>query len=300
MKILIAGSSGLVGSTLRASLLRDGHTVLPLVRPPIVASEGQVGWNPETGEFGAEAAAGANAVINVAGASVAEGRWTERRKQVLRTSRVEATRGLVDAMAKLVPRPQVFVCASAVGYYGDRGDEKLGENSTTGSGFLAELVSDWEAEASRAETFGIRTVMLRLGIVLTARGGALAQMIGPFRLGIGGRLGSGRQWMSWLSMADTTGMFRAAIEDERYRGAYNAVAPEPVTNAEFTRMLGRMLHRPTLFPVPAVALRAIFGQMAGEMLLASQRVEPSRAVQNGYSYSYQDLEPALRAALDES
>ena len=300
MKILIAGSSGLVGSALRDSLRRDGHTVLPLVRPPIVAGAGQVAWNPETGEFGAEAAAGADAVINVAGASVAEGRWTERRKQVLRTSRIEATRGLVDAMAKLEPRPGVFVCASAVGYYGDRGDEKLDENSAAGTGFLAELVRDWEAEANRAATFGIRSVMLRLGIVLTARGGALAQMIGPFRLGIGGRLGSGHQWMSWLSMADTIGMFRAAIAEERYQGAYNAVAPEPVTNAEFTRVLGHVLHRPTLFPVPAAALRAMFGEMAGEMLLASQRVAPKRAVQNGYSYSYQELELALRAALIDS
>ncbi len=300
MKILIAGSSGLVGSALRASLLRDGHTVLPLVRPPIVASGGQVEWNPETGEFGAEAAAGADAVVNLAGASVAEGRWTERRKRLLRSSRIEATRTLVNAMAKLEPRPRVFVCASAVGYYGDRGDEKLDEESAAGSGFLAELVRDWEAEAARAETFGIRTVMLRLGIVLTARGGALAQMIGPFRLGIGGRLGSGKQWVSWLSMADTIGMFRAAIEDARYRGAYNAVAPLPVTNAEFTRALGHVLHRPAVFPVPGVVLRTMFGEMADQMLLASQRVEPKRAVQNGYSYSYRELEPALRAALNES
>jgi len=158
----------------------------------------------------------------------------------------------------------VFVCASAVGYYGNRGDEKLDEESAAGSGFLAELVRDWEVEAARAESFGIRTVMLRLGIVLTARGGALAQMIGPFRMGIGGRLGSGRQWVSWLSMADTIGMFCAAIEDDRYRGAYNAVAPLPVTNAEFTRVLGRVLHRPTLFPVPAGALRVMFGEMADE------------------------------------
>jgi uncharacterized protein (TIGR01777 family) len=299
MKILIAGASGLVGSALEPVLTKAGHSVFPLIRPPQVAGPGQVAWNPKTGEIDLGAAAGSDAVVNLAGATIGQ-RWSEERKRLLRTSRIDSTRAMVDAIAKLEPRPRVLVSASAVGYYGNRGDERLDEDSGPGEGFLAKLAADWEAEAMRAERLGIRTVVLRFGVILSGKGGALAQMIGPFKLGVGGRLGSGRQWMAWVALPDVVGMIRAAIEDDQWRGAYNCVAPEQATNAEFTRVLGRVLHRPAIFPVPRAALRMLFGEMADEMLLASQRIEPKRVAQTGYSYSHPGLEPALRQAITQS
>ncbi len=300
MKILIAGSSGLIGKALCPALKAAGHTVFPLVRPPQVAVEGQIAWDPQAGTLDLEKAAGTDAVVNLAGANIAERRWSESWKKVLHSSRIDSTRSLVDAMGKLDPRPRVLVSASAVGYYGNRNDEMLDEESHAGSGFLAKLCVDWEAEAMRAEELGIRTVLLRFGVVLSAKGGALAQMIGPFRLGVGGRLGSGRQWMTWIAMPDAVGMILEAIENQRWRGAYNAVAPEPVTNELFTKALGRVLHRPTIFPAPTFALRTAFGEMADDMILASQRATPKRATQEGYSYSYPELVPALRKAITES
>lgn len=300
MKILIAGSSGMVGTALNTLLRADGHTVLPLVRPPRIAGTGEVTWNPDTGEMDPEAAAGTDAVVNLSGASVATSRWSESRKALLRSSRVDTTRKLVDALARLDPRPRVLVSASGINYYGDRGDEVLSEESGQGAGFLARLVRDWEAETQRAEQFGIRTVMFRFGVILSAKGGALAQMLGPFRMGAGGRLGSGRQWMSWISLADVLCLIKEAIANDAWSGIYNAVAPNPVTNAEFTRTLARVLHRPALFAVPPPALRLLFGEMADEMLLASQRVEPKRLRQQGYAYSHEQLEPALREAITNS
>jgi uncharacterized protein (TIGR01777 family) len=300
MKILITGSSGLVGSAARQALEARGHALFPLVRPPRLAGPGEAAWNPETGEMDLPAASGAEAVVNLAGASIADGSWSEARKRLLRSSRIDLTRALVDSIAKLDPRPRVLVSASAVGYYGNRGDERLDEHSAPGEGFLAKLAADWETEATRAESLGVRTVILRFGMVLSGHGGALAQLLGPFRLGVGGRLGSGRQWMSWISISDAVGMIRAAVENETWRGAYNCVAPQPVTNTEFTKTLGRVLRRPTVFPVPRFALRTVFGEMADDMLLASQRAEPKRALQAGYSYSHQGLEPALRAIITSS
>ncbi|HVB99400.1 MAG TPA: TIGR01777 family oxidoreductase [Candidatus Dormibacteraeota bacterium] len=299
MNILIAGSSGMIGTAISARLRASGHTVLSFVRPPMIAGQGQVAWNPETGEMDLEKAAGAQAVINLSGASIAGSRWSETRKALLRSSRIDSTRKLVEALARLGPRPKVLVSASAVGYYGNRGDELLTEESAPGDGFLARLVQEWEKEARRAEEFGIRTVMFRFGIVLTAKGGALAQMLGPFRMGVGGRLGSGRQWMSWISLVDMLRLLEEGVANEGWSGAYNAVAPQPVTNAEFTRTLARALHRPAIFPVPPMALRALFGEMADEMLLASQRVEPRRLREQVYSYSHERLEPALRELLTE-
>ncbi len=297
MKILVAGASGLIGGALVSTLSRAGHEVFPLVRPPRAASQGQVSWNPERGELDVAAAAGAAAVVNLSGANIGERRWSESRKQEIRSSRVNATRALVEALAQLEPRPGVFVSVSAVGYYGSRGNDPLDETSPAGTGFLARLCTDWEAEALGADRRGIRTVLLRFGVILAGSGGALAQMLGPFRLGLGGRLGSGNQWMPWLSLDDAVGMLRQAIENSGWQGIYNAVAPEPVTNLAFTKALGRTLRRPTLFPVPRAALRTIFGQMADEMLLASQRVRSTRLPETGYSYSYPELEPALRRAL---
>jgi uncharacterized protein (TIGR01777 family) len=297
MKILMTGSSGMVGGALFARLRAEGHTIAPLVRLPRVAGPGEVAWNPDSGQLDLAAAAGADAVVNLAGANIGEGRWSEGRKQVLRSSRIDSTRRLVDALARLEPRPKTFVSASAVGYYGDRGDERLTEESSPGGNFLAWLVREWEAEARRAESLGMRVVILRFGVILTPKGGALAQMLGPFRMGVGGRLGSGRQWMSWIALEDVVGILRDALANGERSGVYNAVAPEPVTNAQFTRALGRAVHRPTPFPVPRFALRLLFGEMADGMLLASQRVEPARLAAAGYSYSYPGLEPTLLKLL---
>jgi uncharacterized protein len=297
MKVLIGGSTGMVGSEIASRLRDEGHTVLPLIRPPQIAGMDRVGWNPATGEMDLRVAAGADAVINLAGASIAGVRWTEVRKQVLRTSRVDATGKLVEAIAKLKPRPKVLVSASAVGYYGNRGDETLTEESSPGDDFLAHLARDWEAAALRAEEYGIRTVVLRFGVILSGKGGALPQMLGPFQAGFGGRLGNGKQWMSWISLPDAVGLIREALLNDNWRGVYNAVAPYPVTNREFTQILSQVLHKRAAFPVPAFALRMMFGEMADAMLLASQRVEPTRLNQNAYSYSHERLEPALSHAL---
>jgi uncharacterized protein (TIGR01777 family) len=297
MKVLIAGSSGLIGAAVSSVLREQGHAVVPLIRPPQMAGLDRVAWNPETGEMDVRVAARSDAVINLAGVSIAGVRWSGSRKELLRSSRIDSTRNLVEPLARLDPRPKAFISASAVGYYGDRGDEVLTEESAPGDGFLAKLVRDWEAEAKRAEEFGIRTVILRFGVVLTAKGGALAQMLPPFQAGMGGRLGSGRQWMSWISLADVVGVIREALVNEGWRGIYNVVAPNPVTNLEFTRTLSNLLDKRAMFRVPAIALRVVYGEIADEMLLASQRIEPKRLIQDGYSYHYRELEPALANAL---
>lgn len=311
MKILVSGSSGLVGTAVVEALARNGHTVCRLMRSESAArpskqnaaaagsraSEPTVRWDPVSGNFDAASAEGAEAVVHLAGASIAEGRWNEVRKRLLHSSRVDATRHLVGGLSKLARPPQVFVTASAVGYYGDRGDEELTEQSVPGNDFLAMLARDWEAEAARAEQFGARTVMLRFGVILSTHGGALPRMLPPFRMGAGGRLGSGKQWMSWLTLEEAVGFVRHALGNPQVRGPVNAVAPNPVRNADFTRILGRVLHRPTIFPVPAVALRLLLGEMAEALLLSSQRVLPARLEALGYSFLQPELEPALGALL---
>src|SRR5713226_815645 len=243
MKILVTGSSGLVGTALGSALARVGHTVCRLVRPNSAAGEGPkegfaVAWNPATGELGG-AGVGADAVVNLAGASIADGRWTTQRKALLRASRIETTRTLVGALAKMNARPSVLVSASAIGFYGDRGDEALTEESKPGADFLAGLAKEWEAEALKAETLGIRVVLARFGIILARGGGALAKMLTPFKLGAGGRLGSGKQWMSWVTLEDVVGALRFAIENNSARGAINFVAPQPMQNFEFTKILAK-------------------------------------------------------------
>ena len=228
MNVLISGSSGLIGAAVSSRLRADAHTVLPLVRPPRIAGPGEVAWNPETGEMDIGKAAGAEGVVNLAGESIAGSRWSEARKALLRSSRVDTTRKLVDALAQLDPHPKVLVSASAVGYYGNRGNEVLTEDSTPGDDFLGRLVQDWETETRHAEQLGIRTVLFRFGIVLSAQGGALAQMLGPFRMGVGGRMGSGQQWMPWISLADAVRLIEEAVTNQGWSGAYNAVAPERI------------------------------------------------------------------------
>ena len=300
MRILISGSSGMVGTAVAARFRHEGHAVQRLVRPGKQPEAGDVRWDPVSGEMDRAAAEGADALVHLAGAPIAEGRWTNARKKLLRSSRVDATRQLVNQLSKLARAPRVMVSASASGYYGSRGDEVLTEESAPGSDFLAALTRDWEAEAGRAEQIGIRTVILRFGVILSPSGGALARMLPPFRLGLGGRLSSGRQWVPWLSLPEAVGFIRHAIENSSLRGPINAVAPSPVTNAEFTKILGKALRRPTFFPVPAFGLRLLFGEMAEVVLLSSQRMLPKKLLELSYAFQHPELEPALRAVLSRT
>ena len=298
MKILVTGSSGLVGTALVRALARAGHTVCRLVRPQSAGGEGAkegfaVPWNPATGELGG-AGVGADAVVNLAGASIAGGRWSTHRKELLRASRIDTTRALVNALAKMNARPSVLASASAIGYYGDRGDETLTEDSKPGTDFLAGLAQEWEAEAMKAEALGIRVALARFGIILAREGGALPKMLTPFKLGAGGRLGSGKQWMSWVTLEDVVGGVRFAIENPAVRGAINVVAPQPLQNAEFTKVLAKALHRPALFPAPVFALRLALGEMADALLLSSLRVAPQMLDKLGYRFLHSDLSAALK------
>jgi uncharacterized protein len=294
MKILMSGASGLVGAALSAMLRAEGHTIARLVRPGGAASDGDVRWDPASAMIDTAAMEDSDAVVHLSGAGIADGRWSTARKAMLRSSRVDSTRLLVDALAQLRQKPRVLVCASATGYYGNRGDEVLTEANEPGTDFLARLARDWEAEAKRASAAGIRTVMLRFGIILDAHGGALPKMLLPFRFGIGGRMGSGRQWMPWIALEDAAEIARAAIVDERFAGPLNTVAPNPVRNAEFTRIAAHVLRRPAIFVVPAFALRAALGEMAGPLLLASTRAIPERLKALEYAFRYTELEAALR------
>ncbi len=301
MRFLISGASGMVGQALRRSLEADGHPAHRLMRPESARGKfpepGDVRWDPVRNEFDASAAEGVDAVVHLAGASIAAGRWTAARKDLLRTSRVDATHHLVAALGRLARKPAVLVAASAVGYYGDRGDEILTEQSPPASDYLGTLCQQWEAESVRAEQHSIRTVLLRFGIILSPAGGALARMLLPFKLGAGGRLGSGKQWMSWLTLSEAVGVIRYAVENTALRGAVNAVASQPVTNADFTRALARAVHRPAIFPAPPFALRLALGEMADALLLSSQRVIPDRLHQAGYRFQHAELASALRALL---
>jgi len=297
MKILISGSSGLVGRALSSALRGEGHTVARLVRPGGTLSPGDVSWDPMAATVDTAAMEGTDAVVHLSGASIAGARWTPGRKAILRSSRIDTTRVLVDALGNLRTKPSVFVCASATGYYGDRGDEILNESSSAGTDFISLLARDWEAEAARAELKGIRASILRFGLVLSANGGALQRMLLPFRLGLGGRFGAGAQWMPWIAMEDAIGIIRASIADTRFSGPWNLVAPNPVRNSEFTRILAGVLHRPAIVPVPPFALRLALGEMAEALLLASQRAVPARLLAMQYPFRFATLEGALQAAL---
>lgn len=255
-------------------------------------------WNPSELTLDPADLEGFDIVVHLAGENLASGRWTAARKKAIRDSRVQGTRLLANALASLSAKPKFFLCASAGGYYGDRGDTELSEDASRGDGFLADVVVDWEAASQPAVAAGIRTVCLRTGVVLARNGGALKKMLPVFRLGLGGRLGSGRQYMSWIALEDVIAAILFVMRQETLSGPVNAASPHPVTNAEFTRVLGRVLHRPAVLPVPAFALKLLFGEMAEQTVLAGARVVPRKLTDTGFAFQYPELEPALRAVLD--
>jgi uncharacterized protein (TIGR01777 family) len=296
LRIAVTGTSGLVGRTLTAFLSTGGHTVLPLVRRP--ASAGEIAWNPGS-PMDPAALEGTDAVVHLAGENIAAGRWTADRRRRIRESRLQGTALLAETIGRLRRPPSVLVSAAAIGIYGDRGDELLDDDSPPGppGRFLGDLCREWEAAAEPARRAGVRVALPRFGAVLSPAGGALAKMLPVFRAGLGGPVGGGRQWMSWLSVEDAVGAVHHALLTDTLDGAFNAVAPTPVTNAEFTRTLGRVLGRPALLPVPAAALRLLFGAMAEETILPSARVVPARLLASGYVFRHPALEDALRFEL---
>jgi len=286
-----------LGSALAASLQSDGHRVLRFVRGGITKDD-EIGWDPDAGRIDAPALEGIDAVVHLAGEGIGEHRWSTEQKRRIRESRTKGTAVLAAAVASREHKPRVFVAASAIGYYGDRGDEMLDEDSPAGDGFLAEVCRDWEEETRPAADAGVRTVNVRTGIVLARHGGALKQMLLPFRLGVGGKQGSGKQWMSWIALDDEIAGLRAAIDDERLRGPVDLVAPNPVTNADFARALGRVLHRPTVLPTPLFPLKLRFGgELVEALLLSGQRATPAGLEALGFRFEYPVLEPALEAIL---
>lgn len=297
MKILVSGSHGLVGKALMKSLTVDGHEVIRLVRHEPIFGAPEIWWDPSQGRIDAEHLEGLEVVVHLAGESIASGRWTDQKKRTIRESRVKGTSLLSESLSRLSRPPSVFLCASAIGYYGDRGDELLTEQSAPGNDFLAKVCIEWEGATTAAVEKGIRTVHTRFGIILDDNGGALAKMLTPFRLGIGGRVGSGKQWMSWVALDDVVSALKFLVGETSTRGPVNFVSPNPVTNAEFTKTLGRVLSRPTLFPVPEFGARLAFGEMADALLLSSQRVEPTVLKSKGFEFRWTTLEPALRSIL---
>ena len=297
MNVVVSGASGLVGSALQPVLRRAGHNVFRLVRGRPVQASDEIGWDPGEGTIDRERLEACDAIINLAGETIGR-RWSAARRERILRSRVEATRTLVAAVAKLARKPAVFINASAVGYYGDRGDETLTEASGIGHGFLSEVCLAWETHAEGAGRLGVRTAVLRFGMILARTGGALGMMRPFFRAGLGGPLGHGRQWLSWVSIDDVAAVITQAIRDPRYEGALNVVAPNPVTNAEFARALGRALHRPAVLPAPAWALRMVFGRaMADETLLVSARAIPERLRQLAFRFQHPSIESALAAVV---
>lgn len=295
MKILMTGVTGLIGRALSRKLKSEGHTIVGLSRAPEKSAKLTVDellkWDG-LAQLPQEYLQGVDAVVHLAGEPVAEGRWSEERKKRIRDSRVVSTRSLVEAMRLAATKPAVLVCGSAVGFYGDRADEELDERSPAGTDFLAQVCQEWEGEAHRARASGIRVVEVRTGVVLARDGGALKKMLPPFKMGVGGALGNGRQWFPWIHLDDIVGLFNFALNTPTLNEPINATAPEIVTNAEFTKRLGKALHRPAFLPVPAFALHLLFGEMA-VVLLASQRALPKAALAAGYHFTYPNLPPAL-------
>jgi hypothetical protein len=297
MRIAVSGSGGLIGAEVVSALSAGGSEVVRLVRREPLPEERAVRWDPEKGIADPAGLAGLDAVVHLAGENIASGRWNAARKAAIRESRVEGTRLLCDALAALPEPPKTLVCASAIGFYGDRGADLLTEGSPAGTGFLPGVCREWEAATAPAAKKGIRVVNLRIGVVLAPKGGALSRMLPLFRAGFGGVLGNGKQYVSWVTLDDLPGIVLHILANGDLRGPVNAVAPRPVTNREFTEALGRVLSRPTLFPVPAFALRLAVGEMADALLLASARAVPRRLEETGYRFRFPELSGALRHLL---
>ena len=294
---MVGGASGLIGTALSRLLRAEGHQVLRLVRGRPARDATEVAWDPDAGRIDAAALDGVEAAVNFAGTTIARWPFNEGHKRRVLESRTRSAALLARALSASSSGPRVFVQASAVGYYGNRGEEVLDERSAHGSGFLADVCRAWESATDPASQAGVRVVMTRFGIVLSGEGGAFQAMKTPFQLGLGGRIGSGRQWMSWVSITDVVRAVLYAIEHEELGGPVNVTSPEPVTNEDLTRMLGRVLRRPTVFPVPAAVIRLLLGDLADETLLTSQRVMPARLSESGFEFREPRLEPALRAAF---
>ena len=294
MKIALSGASGLIGTALLPALEAAGHEIVRLVRHRPSDSR-ELEWDPASRRLDAKALAGVDAVVNLSGATIGR-RWTTARKDEILASRIDSTRLLATTMATLEPRPRVLVCAGGVGIYGDRRDEILTEESETGTGFLADVGRAWESAAEPARAAGVRVVNFRQGIVLSGEGGALGRMLTPFKLGVGGRIGSGMQWWSWVSMDDLVAAYQYALEGE-LAGVVNLVSPNPATNAQLTKALGKALGRPSIFPFPALAAKAVFGEMAEEVLLTGQRALPARLLDAGFRFEYPELDTALHHTL---
>jgi uncharacterized protein (TIGR01777 family) len=292
MKIAIAGASGLVGSALIPVLERDGSQIIRLVRSTPKA--GEIEWHPNQDEVKASTLEGFDVVINLAGENIAAGRWTDEQKRKIRDSRVNGTHLLSEAIAKMTQKPRAFLCASATGIYGDRDDETLDEQSESGGGFLAGVCREWEMACDPAVKAGVRVVNFRFGPILARDGGMLSKLLTPFKMGMGGKVGSGKQYISWIALDDAVSAITTAIKDESIHGPLNVVSPNPVTNEEFTKTLGHVLNRPTALAMPAFAARLAFGEMADEMLLVSQRVMPKRLNAAGFQFQYPELEPTFR------
>jgi len=292
MKIAIAGGSGLVGSALIPILQSDGNQITRLVRAS--PKPGEIEWHPNQDKVSAPSLEGFEAFINLAGENIAGGRWTDDQKRKIRDSRMNGTHLLSEAIAQMKSKPRVFICASATGIYGDRDDETLDEQSESGGGFLAGVCREWEQATEPASKAGVRVVNLRMGPILARDGGMLSKLLTPFKMGMGGKVGSGKQYISWVALDDAVNAIKLAIDDESIHGPINIVSPNPVRNEEFTKTLGHVLNRPTALAMPAFAARLAFGEMADEMLLASQRVMPKRLSQAGFQFQYPTLESAMR------
>jgi len=298
MDVVVTGSSGLIGTALKRVLDKAGHRMVPMVRSQ--ASGDAIHWDPDRGDIDADGLEGVGAVVHLAGEGIGDRRWNEAHKAKVKESRRKGTSLLAETLAKLNKAPKVLVSGSAVGYYGDRGDEVLTESSRPGSDFLASVCTAWEAATAPAKEAGIRVAHIRTGIVLSGRGGVLPKMLPPFKFGAGGRLGSGRQWVSWIALEDEVGAIVHLLGDDTLAGPFNLTAPNPVTNAEMTKAIGAALHRPTLLPAPAFALKAVLGtEMAEELLLVSQRALPTRLLDSGFTFQHPELGEALEVALAE-
>lgn len=302
MNIVISGASGLIGTELVESLKKDGHHVLSLTRSKS-SSPDKIYWNIETGEIESDKLENIDALVHLAGENISgenpiQGRWTQERKEKILNSRVKGTTLLSDTISRLKNPPKVFVSASAIGYYGDRAEEKLDEKSNKGSGFLSDVCKAWETSADSARNKGIRVVHTRFGVVLSNKGGALKSMLLPYKMGVGGTIGNGKQYMSWIDISDVAGAIKHVINKSDIQGVVNVVAPKPITNSEYTKALGHVIHRPTIFPIPSIGINILFGEMGNELLLGSQKVYPEVLSNTGYKFMYPDITSSLEHVLN--